>query len=722
LASVARDPSLIEPLTEELLTAKVNYVLPIRQLLRPSSEKITATLQTLLHDDKADPQRRFRAALALADYASPFYQELWTEPTRRFVVEQLVASNAEYQPVLREALRPIESLLLSDLERVFSDSAASDGQRLSAANAIADYAANDRARLTQLLTLATPEQHEVLYPLVTTFSSAESIKQLAQVAATLPPEDLGSVARIAYGQRRANAAVTMLKLGEQEKVLPVFDWTDDPEAMTQFIVRCKPRGITIDTLLDLLETITRSVSEGSSPTSSDTSNGSQVGEVLATRSSASSLRSAFTNVLDWDRARYALLLAIGEYAATDIPTSRREVLVKQLADWYANDPSSGIHSASGWLLRYLGETEIATRIDQTPVAYSPEREWFTLAITVNPTPPPKSDLEEDEEGEESTAKQEGESNTDRTAPQEAETPLEPLPLKTFYYTFIVYPEGEYTIGSVDGEVDRNSDEERHKVTLTRPFALLDREITYGEMISFQPSLYGEWLREEGKSASVPCDGVHWYDAVAFCRWLGREMKLPEADQCYPDPETLKKKQYPRDAEANWAARDWPLDLSKGGFRLPTEAEWEIAARGGSRSAYSFGSDVALLDRFGWFIENSGKQVHPGREKRPSGRGLFDMHGNLFEWTHDWYGPYSASAQTDPLGVETGSNRVIRCVGRDDGASSCRSAYRYDDAPSNRVTDFGFRLALVPSGQVVSRPAEPVSGKEQRAEGDRRREE
>lgn len=122
--------------------------------------------------------------------------------------------------------------------------------------------------------------------------------------------------------------------------------------MTQFIFRCKPRGISIDTLLDLLDFTTRRVSEGS----------------------------------DHARAHYALLLAIGEYAPSEIPAVRREALVKQLADWYANDPSSGVHGASGWLLRHLGEKKIVDRVDQTPVAYSLAREWFTLAIKVQPGP------------------------------------------------------------------------------------------------------------------------------------------------------------------------------------------------------------------------------------------------------------------------------------------------------------------------------------------------
>jgi formylglycine-generating enzyme required for sulfatase activity len=529
---------------------------------------------------------------------------------------------------------------------------------LGAANALADYAANDLVRLTQLLTLATPEQYAVLYPLVSAVPSPDTISQLSEVAAAPPPEDLGSVPRIAYGRRRANAAVTMLKLGEKEKVLPVFDWTDDPEALTQFIFRCKPRGIPVEALLDLLDLV--SVDPMKYP--KDT--------------------------------RYALLLSIGEYGRSEIPASRIELLINKLADWYANDSSSGVHGAAGWLLRHLGEKEIAEGVDQTPVPYSLDREWFTIAITVQPS------------------KEEGTWSFFQRKP----------PKKIFYYTFIVHPSGEYTISSVEDEDGRvKSNEVRHTVTLTRPFALLDREITFEELIAYSPQFAG-FMKQFDAAPNDAGFGAHWYDSVAFCRWLGQEMGLAETDQCYADPETLDKEQHPRDSQETSFPRDWPLDLSKRGFRLPTESEWEVIARSGSRTAYGYGSEVALLDRFGWFTENSGKKVHPGREKRPSVRGLYDLHGNLYEWTHDWNGDFGASPQTDPLGAKTGSFRVYRGGSWAFVAADCRSADRSDDAPSDRLTSLGFRLALVPSGPAGLGPAEPGAGSGTGAEGHRRREE
>jgi formylglycine-generating enzyme required for sulfatase activity len=639
----------------------------------------------VLRDERADSQRRFRAALALADYVPASEAASWTEQDLKFVADQLVSSNAEFQPLLRDALQPMRVRLLGDLERIFGDAKATDGQRLSAANAFADYAAEDVAKLSHLLTVATPEQYAVLYPIVAASPSPATVDDLGRIAATLPPEDLGSVERVPFGQRRANAAVTLLRLGECEKVLPVFEWTDDPESLTQFIFRCRPRGVGVDALLDCLQLVSDAPRDRHPRDS-----------------------------------RYAVLLALGEFSLEEIPASRREALVKQLADWYRNDPSSGVHGAAGWLLRQWGQADVVRAVDQTPVPYAPDREWFTLAITVTPTPPPKPKEKPAAEkaGSESAAPKSGEAS-EPTAGEAAKTdgktdasndtaeaadkappeqPAEPLPPMTFYYTFIVFPAGEYTIGSVEDEPDRDKDEARHAVRLTRRFAILDREITWRELITFSP-LYANFMQQLDAKLMDAGAGAHWYDSVGFCRWLGAQMGLSESDQAYQAAESLDTEKYPRepDPRANWAPRNWPADLDRRGFRLPTESEWEVACRAGARTAYEYGSEVSLLGRFGWFTENSGKHVHPPKELRPGVRGLFDVHGNLFEWTHDWFGDFTSEAVADPLGVEGGSSRVNRGGGWIIAAANCRTAIRNPYQPTFRSSNHGFRLALSPSG-------------------------
>jgi formylglycine-generating enzyme required for sulfatase activity len=118
----------------------------------------------------------------------------------------------------------------------------------------------------------------------------------------------------------------------------------------------------------------------------------------------------------------------------------------------------------------------------------------------------------------------------------------------------------------------------------------------------------------------------------------------------------------------------------------------------------------LLGQFGWFQENSGKHVHPPRELRPSLRGVFDQHGNVFEWTHDWFADYELGEAVDPQGAFSGSYRVIRggCWGYD--AAYGRLAFRYAVAPSFRSSGYGFRVALSPSGA-----SSPEAGPVQRAE-------
>lgn len=131
------------------------------------------------------------------------------------------------------------------------------------------------------------------------------------------------------------------------------------------------------------------------------------------------------------------------------------------------------------------------------------------------------------------------------------------------------------------------------------------------------------------------------------------------------------------------------------FRLPTEAEWEYAARGGSKSlGYKYaGSNT--LDEVAWYYDNSGNKTHPVGTKKANELGLYDMSGNVWEWCQDWYGNYSSGSQTNPTGTTSGSYRVSRGGSWGNDSRGCRVSLRSSGAPSSRFNFLGLRLVLVP---------------------------
>ncbi len=131
------------------------------------------------------------------------------------------------------------------------------------------------------------------------------------------------------------------------------------------------------------------------------------------------------------------------------------------------------------------------------------------------------------------------------------------------------------------------------------------------------------------------------------------------------------------------------------FALPTEAQWEYAARGGNKSRGYKYSGSSFIGDVAWYVNNSGDKTHPVAQKKPNELGLYDMTGNVWEWCRDWYGSYSSSPQTNPIGPTNGSRRVDRGGSWYNDARDCRVSNRYYYNPSNRVHDLGFRLALVP---------------------------
>jgi formylglycine-generating enzyme len=158
-----------------------------------------------------------------------------------------------------------------------------------------------------------------------------------------------------------------------------------------------------------------------------------------------------------------------------------------------------------------------------------------------------------------------------------------------------------------------------------------------------------------KDYNHPVIHVSWNDAVAYCEWLAGR--------------TGKK------------------------YRLPTEAEWEYAARGGQQSKHYKYAGGDELNDVAWCIYNSGSKTHPIGGKKANELGLYDMSGNVFEWCQDWYGTYSSASQTNPSGAGTGSLRVFRGGGWSGPTWGCRVSNRDGRTLTYRNNSFGFRLAL-----------------------------
>jgi len=231
---------------------------------------------------------------------------------------------------------------------------------------------------------------------------------------------------------------------------------------------------------------------------------------------------------------------------------------------------------------------------------------------------------------------------------------------------VLIPKGTFQMGSPIEEAGADDDEE-HQVTISKDYYLGVTEVTQGQyekVMGTNPSYFQKRVIRKSDSSMYPVEQVSWEDAVEFCKRLS---DLPEEKA---------------------ASRV---------YRLPTEAEWEYACRAGSKSSYSFGESSKSLGDYAWFGGNSNTQTHPVGEKKANAWGLYDMHGNVWEWCSDWYGEYPKGAVSDPVGPREGSYRVLRGGGWYNEAAYCRSAFRIRGFPSGRLSNLGFRVALSPSG-------------------------
>jgi len=638
LGLLPSDPNQVDYLLQRLQTAQTPYVKLLIDQLRPHKDKILDSLWNSA--EGTDAKTWLPIASALADYDPN--NPRWSGIAGK-VSDALVRENALRVSTWIDLLRPAALHLNPELARIYAatpDATRSQTQIDLATEILETYAAKDFGTLHELILTGKPEQFARLFNEYEVFKK-EAIEQLrievarrVEAEENAKPEEIEQT-RLALVERQANAAVALMRLEDPRPIYQFLTIDRDPEALSQFIYRIRGREVSPSLLIRSFREL----------------------EQIAVPAEPKLRQQHLLRL-------YGMILGLGEFTVDQLPTSDRDGLIEQLSGMYQAHPSRMIHSAVGWLLRRWSQDSAVRAVDETALDYDPSgtREWYVVEV--------KPPVDEEAERESETTSDSDDADIDLSAP--------------IYFTMLVYPGGEYEMGEIGAT---------ETVTVPGPLAVSDREVTWRQFSpidgdshrqswekqpSFQSVLQGRRLQPD-----EPVFGVTWFDAVNYCRWL-TESKMPgEENQSYAKKDltreqTAKKGWLSIDDPTQW---EWPMDPGRPGFRLLREVEWEYVARGGMETEYSFGTSEGLLGEYGWYDKNSGGWSHRTGLLRPSVGGLFDIHGNLWEWTDDWY--------------TKGSGRVDRGGGWSGEAAGCRSANRDRSTPGFRGGDLGFRVALVP---------------------------
>jgi serine/threonine protein kinase/formylglycine-generating enzyme required for sulfatase activity len=340
----------------------------------------------------------------------------------------------------------------------------------------------------------------------------------------------------------------------------------------------------------------------------------------------------------------AMILIVGRQ-----PFLRDDQLIQKLRKIHTTDPDPGVHAAADWSLRQGGKQTPGQgkqhQVDQSLVSKEPvgTHRWYVTA-----------------EG---------------------------------HTIAVVRKPVEFTMGSPFDERGRREDEPLRQRRISRSFAIATEEVTWEQFDRFvraNPEVFAK-RRVFDRAPNVAATGVSWLEAIQYCRWLSQEEGMSGSDMCYPTISEIEM------TKSNKTGLRLPENqLARSGYRLPTEAEWEYACRAGAVTSRCYGNADTILDQYAWYEDSSEKhQVHPVAELLPNELGLFDMHGNVWEWCQDRYVPNPPSVQDDgddASDIRIDAPRVLKGGAFDSPAADVRSARRLGKLPNYSDGSCGFRVA------------------------------
>jgi formylglycine-generating enzyme required for sulfatase activity len=661
-------------LVGRLETAEIADVPGIIRQLGPYRAWADQSLAKIADDDNASPKERLHARLALVATDPSSH----VEPLR----QALLSARPEDFPVVRDALAPHRDQIQESLWQVL-ENGKTPPERFRAACALArfdpesprwDKTAADVAGalvtenpiyLGVWMTSLAPVRAKLLKPLGKIFSSRDNSAERSVATSVLleyakdQPETLVDLIGSADDQQYAK--LFPLVQGLRERTVPLLERElhkepppkEDVQACDAFAKRQAQAGVALLQLgeADAVWPLLRR-RDGDDP--------SRRTYLLHLLSRLGTEAPPIARRLQAEQnasARRALILSLGGYTAEQLPAAERQPVVDLLLDWYHKDPDPGIHSAVDWLLRQgrqdaqarklaWGQADALKKVDEDPGSKEPgNRDWFvakeghTMALIRGPKP--------------------------------------------------------FLMGSPDYERDRRPAEIPHQTVIPRSFAIATKEVTVAQFNRFldeNPKLKEKYLRELLKRYSPDDAGpaaVTWFEAAQYCNWLSKQNAIPQNQWCYPGIDE--------------AAAGEKLELPDNfyeriGYRLPTEAEWEYAARAGAQTSRFYGSSDELLKEYAWYSRTAANRAWPVGQLKPNDLGLFDVYGNFWEWCQDPNDPYPSADhgvtkdEQDPNRQGEGQ-RVIRGGVFNGVAAFARSAYRYqqDPDPRQRPSNVGFRV-------------------------------